>query len=158
MSSEARRNQCLRADLGHKRFRSCMLGGSWASPMAPPLSVLAVYPQYEAARLAVPGVQLWSAEGFVIVLIRNIVETHGRLPVRIDLKSRAQIHRLPWRGGRICRAQRQGALAQLYTVEPPKVQGTNTAGTNKWAPAGEAVFSAPGNRCRSQSTLHWDRR
>ncbi len=30
-----------------------------------------------------------------------------------------------------------------FMVDPPKVQGKNSAGTNKWAPAGAAVWSAP---------------
>jgi polyvinyl alcohol dehydrogenase (cytochrome) len=49
-----------------------------------------------------------------------------------------------FRGGVVAYAARSGKeLWRSYTVDPPKVQGTNTAGTSKWAPAGAAVFSAP---------------
>jgi polyvinyl alcohol dehydrogenase (cytochrome) len=49
-----------------------------------------------------------------------------------------------FRGGVVAYAARSGKeLWRSFTVDPPKIQGRNAAGTNKWAPSGAAVWSAP---------------
>jgi polyvinyl alcohol dehydrogenase (cytochrome) len=49
-----------------------------------------------------------------------------------------------FRGGVVAYAARTGKeLWRSFTVDPPKIQGKNAAGSNKWAPSGAAVWSAP---------------
>jgi polyvinyl alcohol dehydrogenase (cytochrome) len=49
-----------------------------------------------------------------------------------------------FRGGVVAYAARSGQeLWRSFTVDPPKIQGKNAAGTNKWAPSGAAVWSSP---------------
>jgi polyvinyl alcohol dehydrogenase (cytochrome) len=49
-----------------------------------------------------------------------------------------------FRGAVVAYSARDGKeLWRSYTVDPPIIQGKNAAGTDKWAPAGAAVWSAP---------------
>jgi polyvinyl alcohol dehydrogenase (cytochrome) len=49
-----------------------------------------------------------------------------------------------FRGGVVAYAARSGKeLWRSFTVDAPKIQGKNAAGTNKWAPSGAPVWSAP---------------
>jgi polyvinyl alcohol dehydrogenase (cytochrome) len=49
-----------------------------------------------------------------------------------------------FRGGVVAYAARTGKeLWRSFTVDPPQIQGKNAAGSNKWAPSGAAVWSAP---------------
>ena len=49
-----------------------------------------------------------------------------------------------FRGGVVAYAALSGKeLWRSLTVDPPQIQGKNSAGTNQWAPSGAAVWSAP---------------
>ena len=61
-----------------------------------------------------------------------------------EMGSSLQYECCTFRGGVIAYAARSGKeLWRSFTVDPPKIQGKNAVGTNKWAPSGAAVWSAP---------------